>query len=127
GVVVGLITVFAISAVAAGEHRDRAVNLLPVAIPIVAFAVIGTFMFLMSRILLAVEADLSVVVAIVVAILILLGGFLVANRPQVPTRTLVRAAAGLSRLVAAGGLAAYGVAPRPEGPRTRPPSPTVAA
>jgi plastocyanin len=127
GVVVGLITIFAIASVAAGEHRDHPVNLLPVAIPIVAFAVIGSFMFLMSRILLAVEADLSVVVAIGAALFILLGGFLVANKPQVPTRTLVRAAAGLSVLFAAGGLAAYGVGQRPEERKAGPPPQTVIA
>jgi plastocyanin len=114
GVVLGLITVFALAAVLTGEHRGKVVNLLPLAIPIVAFAVIGSFMFLMSRILLAVNADLSTGVAILVAILILAGGFLVANKPSVPTRTLVRATAGLAVLFAAGGFAAYGVGQRPE-------------
>src|SRR5947209_8473391 len=66
GVVVGLLTVVVATAVAAGDHQDRPVNLLPLTIPLVAFAVIGSFMFLMSRILLAVQADLSVVVAICV-------------------------------------------------------------
>jgi plastocyanin len=127
GVVVGLITVFVVTAVASGEHRNQALNLLPVAIPIVAFAVIGSFMFLMSRILLAVNADVSTGFAIVTAIAILAGGFLVANRPQVPTRTLVRSAAGLTVLFAAGGLAAYGVGQRPEERKAGPPPQTVVA
>lgn len=127
GVIVGLVTVAAVSAVAAGEHRDRPVNLLPFAIPIVILGVIGSFMFLMSRILLAVEADLSVVVAISVALLILFGGFLVANRPHVATRTLMRAGAGLALLFMAGGLAAYGVGQRPEERKAGPPPQTVVA
>src|SRR5436305_2824111 len=127
GVVVGLLAIVVVSAVAAGEHRRRPVNLLPLTIPLVAFAVIGTFMFLMSRMLLAVNKDLSVVVAIGVAILILMGGFLVANRPQVPTKTLVRAGAGLAILFGAGGLAAYGVGQRPEERKAGPPPQTVVA
>ena len=127
GVVVGLLTVVVASAVAAGDHRGRPVNLLPLTIPLVAFAVIGSFMFLMSRILLAVNPHFSVVVAIGVAIFILMGGFLVANRPAVPTRTLVRAAGGLAILFAAGGLAAYGVGQRPEERKAGPPPQTVIA
>ena len=127
GAVVGLITVFAAAAVVAGEHRGQTVNLLPLAIPIVAFAAIGSFMFLMSRILLAMNAHASTVVAIVVAIAILMGGFLVANKPSVPTRTLVRAAAGLAVLFAAGGLAAYGIGQRPEERKAGPPPVTVVA
>lgn len=127
GVIVGLLTLVIATAVATGEHRGTPVNLLPLTVPLVAFAVIGSFMFVMSRILLAVEADLSVVVAISVAILILFGGFLVANRPAVPTRTLVRAGAGLAILFAAGGLAAYGVGQRPEERKAGPPPQTVIA
>jgi len=127
GVVVGLVTILIATVVATGEHRGRAVNLLPLAIPLVGFAVIGTFMFLMSRMLLAVNHDISVIVAIGVAILILLGGFLVANTPQVPTRTLLRAGAGLAILFAAGGLAAYGVGQRPEERKAGPPAQTVIA
>jgi plastocyanin len=127
GVVVGLLVVVVASAVAAGDHRGYPVNLLPLTIPLVAFAVIGSFMFLMSRMLLAVNHNVSVVVAVGVAILILFGGFLIANRPQVPTRTLVRAGAGLAILFAAGGLAAYGVGQRPEERKAGPPAQTVVA
>jgi plastocyanin len=127
GVVLGLITVVAVTSVLAGEHRGRLVNLLPWSIPIVAFAVIGSFMFLMSRILLAVNHDVSVIVAIVIAILILLGGFLVANRPAVPTRTLVRVGAVLAILFAGGGVAAYAAGQRPEERKAGPPPQTVIA
>src|SRR5438067_1600069 len=127
GVVVGLLTVVVATAVGAGEHRRRSVNLLPLTIPLVAFAVIGSFMFLMSRILLAVNHNVSVIAGVSVSILILLGGFFVANRPQVATRTLVRAAAGLAILFAAGGLAAYGVGQRPEERKAGPPAQTVVA
>jgi len=69
----------------------------------------------------------SVIVAVGVAILILSGGFLIANRPQVPTRTLVRAGAVLAILFGAGGLAAYGVGQRPEERKAGPPPETVVA
>src|SRR4051812_47589062 len=127
GVIVGIFTVIVVTAVAGGEHRGRPVNMLPLTVPLLAFAVIGTFMFLMSRILLTVNKDLSVVVAIGVAIFILMGGFLVANTPQVPTRTLLRAGAGLAILFGAGGLAAYGVGQRPEERKAGPPAQTVIA
>jgi plastocyanin len=127
GVLLGLITVVVVATVLAGEHRGQVVSMLPFAIPVVALAVIGSFMFLMSRMLLAVDADLSVVVGIGVALLILFGGFLVANRPQVASRTLVRGGAGLAILFAAGGLAAYGVGQRPEERKAGPPPQTVVA
>ena len=127
GVVLGLVTVVVLTALTAGDHRGLPVNLLPLTIPLVAFAVIGSFMFLMSRMLLAVNHDISVIVAIGVAISILLGGFLVANTPQVATRTLVRGGAGLALLFAAGGLAAYGVGQRPEERKAGPPPQTVIA
>jgi|GEM_PF-703962 len=127
GVILGLLTVAVFSIVLAGEHRGRVVNMLPFAIPIVAFAVIASFMFLMSRMLLAVNPHFSVIVAIGVAILILFGGFFVANRPAVPTRTLVRIAAVLAILFAAGGLAAYGVGQRHEERKAGPPAVTQVA
>jgi len=127
GVVLGLITVVAASAALTGEHRGRVVNLLPWSIPLVAFAVIGSFMFLMSRMLLAVNHDISVIVAIGVAILILFGGFLVANRPAMPARTLVRVGAVLAILFASGGVAAYAVGQRPEERKAGPPPTTVIA
>src|SRR3954451_18954512 len=43
GVIVGLLTLVIATAVAAGEHRGTPVNLLPLTIPLVAFAVIGSF------------------------------------------------------------------------------------
>jgi plastocyanin len=127
GAIVGLITAIVAAAVVAGEHRGQTVNLLPLAIPIVAFAAIGSFMFLMSRILLALNANLATGIAIVIAICILMGGFLVANTPSVPTRTLVRAAAGLAVLFAAGGMAAYAIGQRPEERKAGPPPVTVVA
>jgi plastocyanin len=127
GVVVGLITVIVASVRAGEEHRGRVVNLMPFAIPVVALALIGSFMFLMSRMLLAVNHNLSVIIAIGAAMLIFFGGFVVANAPRVATRTLVRAAAGLAILFAAGGLAAYGVGQRPEERKAGPPPVTVVA
>jgi plastocyanin len=127
GVIVGLLTVFVVTALLTGDHRGQPVNLLPFTVPLVAFAVIGTFMFFMSRMLLAVNKDFSVIVAIGVAILILASGFLVANTPQVATRTLVRAGAVLALLFAGGGLTAYAIGQRPEERKAGPPPQTVVA
>lgn len=114
GIVVGLVTTVGWSAVNAGEHRDQPVNFLPMAIPVAAFAAIATFMFFMSRILLAVTEQASTIVAILIAIFILAGGFLIANKPSIPGRTLVRALVGLAILFGAGGMAAYAAGQRPE-------------
>ncbi len=127
GVVIGLLTIYVVAAVAAGAHRDQPVDLLPVAIPVVSLAVIGSFMFLMSRLLLAVNKDFSVVIAIGVALMILLGGFMVANGPQVPTRTLVRMGVVLALVFGSGGVAAYAVGQRPEERKAGPPPVTVVA
>ena len=127
GVIVGLLTVVILTAVLTADHRGLAINLLPLTIPLVAFSVIGSFMFLMSRMLLAVSHDLSVVLGISVAFLILLTGFFVADHPQISARTLVRAGAGLAILFAAGGLAAYAVGQRPEERKAGPPPQTVIA
>ena len=114
GIVVALVTVFGWATVAAGEHRGQPINLLPLAVPVAAFAAIASFMFFMSRILLAVTEQLSTVVAIAVAVLILAGGFLVANKPSIPARTLVRALVVLAFLFGVGGVAAYAAGQRPE-------------
>src|SRR5439155_12459406 len=109
GVVVGFVTIFAASATVSGEHRGRTVNLLPVAIPVLALFTIATFMFLMSRILLAVSADASTGIAMVLALTILAGAFFVANRPSIPTRVLARALGAIGILFLGGGLAAAAV------------------
>ena len=127
GVVVALVTIFAAAAVVSGEHRGHAPNLLPLSIPIVAFAAIGSFMFLMSRILLAVNADVSWPVAIVIAAMIFGGAFFIANHPDIPTRALVRGAGALAILFLAGGLVAYAVGQRPEERKAGPPPITVTA
>src|SRR5437868_570822 len=121
GVVVGLVTAFAASAIVSGEHRDRPVNLLPLAIPVMALFAIATFMFLMSRILLAVPAHASTVLAMVFAVLILGGAFFVANRPALPVRVLLRALGAIGVLFLGGGLAAAAVGQRPEERKAGPP------
>src|SRR5207237_1515353 len=47
GVVIGLATAFAASAIVSGEHRNQPVNLLPLAIPLMALLSIAAFMLLM--------------------------------------------------------------------------------
>jgi plastocyanin len=127
GAIIGLGTAFSASAVVSGEQRGRTVEVLPVAIPVMVLFAIGSFMFLMSRILLAVPAHASTVVALVFAVLILGGAFFVANRPAVPSRVLLRALAVVGVLFLGGGLAAAAVGQRPEERKAGPPPVKLAA
>jgi plastocyanin len=112
GLVVALITTVGWTVVAASEHRGAPINLLPLSVPIAAFAAIAAFMFFMSRLLLAVSEQASIAVGIGVAMLILAGGFLVANKPAIPKRTLVRALVLAAFFFGIGGVAAYAAGQR---------------
>ena len=93
------------------ERTGRTLNLLPLGLPVLGFFVIGTLIFFMSRILLAVpSANASTIVAIAVAVLVLALGTLVAARPNLSSRSLIFAAVIAGTLFLAGGLiaAAFG-------------------
>jgi plastocyanin len=113
GCVLGTIVVFGWLASVWGERTGRPLNLLPIGLPVVGFFVIGTLIFFMSRILLAVpSANASTIIAIGAAALVLTVGAFVASKPNIsPTWILVAAvAAGLLFLV--GGLVAAGFGER---------------
>jgi plastocyanin len=77
------------------------------------FFLLGTLIFFMSRILLAVpSASASTMVAVVVAVLVLAGGTLVAAKPNISSAALVAAMAVLGVLFLAGGLVAAGLGER---------------
>jgi plastocyanin len=94
------------------DARGRAVNLLPVAIPVVVMFVIASIVFFMSRVLLAVNKDASTIIAMLVALLILLGCAAVASRPQLAPSRLVTLLAAAGVVLVASGLVAAAVGER---------------
>jgi plastocyanin len=107
GCTLGGIVVFGWLASLSGERTGRKLNLLPLELPLLGFFVIGTLIFLMSRILLAVpSANASTVVAIAVATLVLAAATLVASRPSLSSRSLAIAGMSAGVLFLIGGLIA---------------------
>ena len=92
--------------------RGRAVNLLPVAIPVLVMFVIASIVFFMSRVLLAVNKDASTIIAMCVALLILLGCASVASRPQLAPARLVTVLVAAGVVLVASGLVAAAVGER---------------
>jgi plastocyanin len=113
GCALGAIVVGGWLASLSGERTGRTLNLLPIGLPLMGFFAIGTLIFFMSRILLAVpSANASTTIAVVVAVLILGGGTLVAAKPNISSSVLVTALAVAGVLFLAGGLVAEGLGER---------------
>ena len=113
GCVLGTIVVFGWLASLSGDRTGRTLNLLPIGLPVLGFFVIGTLIFFMSRILLAVpSANVSTVVAIAVAVLVLALGTLVAGKPNLSSKSLIVAAVIAGVLFLVGGLIAAGFGER---------------
>jgi plastocyanin len=100
------------SALISNERRGRTLNLLPAALPIMAILVIASFIFFMSRILLAVPADASTGIALVLAAGILAGATFIAYRPSMSSGALLRALAVAAVLFVVGGAVAGAIGPR---------------
>jgi plastocyanin len=97
----------------AGERSGRRIDLLPIGLPVMGLFAIGTMIFFMSRILLAVpSASASTVIAITVASSVLAGGTLVSTRPNISSSTLASVLAFLGVLFLVGGLIAAGFGER---------------
>ena len=110
GCALGAIVIGGWLASMSGERSGRTINLLPIGLPLMGFFFIGTLIFFMSRILLAVpSANASTTFAIVVALLVLGGGTLVASKPNISSSTLVAAMGVIGALFLAGGLVAAGL------------------
>ena len=110
GCVLGALVVGGWLASLSGERTGRTLSLLPIGLPLMGFFAIGTLIFFMSRILLAVpSANLSTTIAVLVAVLILGGGTLVAAKPNISSSTLAAAMGVLGALFLAGGLVAAGL------------------
>jgi plastocyanin len=97
-----------------GEERGRPVNLLPVAVPVLALFAIASLVFFMSRVLLAVPEQASTAIALVVAALVLGGATLIASRPSISASQLVAVLAIVGVLLAGSGAIAAAVGERPE-------------
>jgi plastocyanin len=96
----------------AADRTGRNVNLMPLGLPVFGLFAIGSLMFLMSRILLAVPEQASTFVALGVAAAILAIASFVALKPSIPPRTIMAGLVIGGVLMTGGGLAAAAVGQR---------------
>jgi len=102
GVLVGIAAVTGWLSRASAESTGRAVDLLPIGLPVLGLAFIASVMYFLSRILLAVPEQASTGIALAVAVLILGGASFAALRPKVSGRSMA-AALALGAVVMVGG------------------------
>jgi plastocyanin len=112
GVLVGLAAGAGWLARAASESTGRAISLAPLGIPVVGLFVIGSVMFFLSRILLAVTETTSWVLALAVAVVILGVAAVAAVRPNISGRALTSALVLGSLVMIGGGVVASAVGER---------------
>ena len=91
------------------DLRDRAV--LPVLVPLLAIVLTEIIVFSMSRVLLAVDKNMAVVIAMGAAVAILVGASFIAAQPRMRSQTVI----GLLTVLALGAVGAGAYAMR-EGP-----------
>jgi plastocyanin len=94
------------------DRTGRTANLLPLGIPVVGLFAIGSLMFFMSRILLAVPEQASTFIALAVAALILAVASFVAVKPSMSTRAVMVGLVVGGLLLTSGGLVAAAVGQR---------------
>ncbi|MDQ4098762.1 MAG: cupredoxin domain-containing protein [Actinomycetota bacterium] len=97
---------------AAADRTRRVTNLLPLGIPVFGLFAIGSLMFLMSRILLAVPEQASTFIALAVAVLIMAVASFVALRPSISPRIVMAGLVIGGVLMTGGGLVAAAVGQR---------------
>jgi plastocyanin len=97
---------------AAADRTRRVANLLPLGIPVFGLFAIGSLMFLMSRILLAVPEQASTFIALAVAVLIMGVASFVALRPSISPRVVMAGLVIGGVLMTGGGLVAAAVGQR---------------
>ena len=105
-VVVGAAAAAGWMARAASESTGRPISLLPIGLPVLGLFAIGSVMYFLSRILLAVTETTSWVIALAVAVVIMLVATIAALRPNISGRALAGTLAMGSVLMIAGGLVA---------------------
>jgi plastocyanin len=91
---------------ASSDRTGHTPNLLPIGIPVVGLFAIGSLMYFMSRILLAVPEQASTFVALAVAATILAVSSFVALKPSISPRVLMVGLVIGAVLMAGGGIAA---------------------
>jgi plastocyanin len=90
----------------ANDRTGRSPNLMPLGIPVVGLFAIGSLMFFMSRILLAVSEQASTFIALAVAVVIMAAASVVAVRPRVSSRAMLNILLVGGVLMIGGGLVA---------------------
>ncbi|HEX2047903.1 MAG TPA: cupredoxin domain-containing protein [Acidimicrobiales bacterium] len=106
GLLLGLAAATGWIARSASESTRREISLLPLGLPVLGLFAIGSIMFFLSRILLAVTETTSWVIALAVAVVIMFVASIAAVRPNISGRTLAAALAVGSVLMVGGGLIA---------------------
>jgi plastocyanin len=96
----------------ANDRTGRSPNLMPLGIPVVGLFAIGSLMFFMSRILLAVPEQASTFIALAVAALILALASVVALKPDISSRAVMAGLVVGGLLMMGGGLVAAAFGPR---------------
>ena len=97
---------------AASETTGHQISLLPLGLPVLGLSAIGSVMFFLSRLLLAVPEAASTAIALAVAVLILGIASVFALRPSISSRTLTASLAIGTLLMIGGGVVAAAVGER---------------
>jgi plastocyanin len=87
GLAVGAITTVGWLAQVSADMTGRQVVLLPLGLPVLGLCAIGSTMFFVSRVLLAVPEQASTFIALMLAVMIMVGACLLALKPSISGRT----------------------------------------
>jgi plastocyanin len=117
GALVGLAAGAGWLARASSESTGRPISLMPVGLPVLGLATIGSVIFFLSRILLTVSKEASTGIALFVAVLIMVLATLFALKPDISSRAIVAALVVGSLVMVAGGVAAAARGERKTEPR----------
>jgi plastocyanin len=106
GLIVALAAAVGWLASVSADRTGRPPNLMPIGIPVVGLFAIGSLMFFMSRILLAVPEQASTFIALAVAAVILALASFIALKPDISSRAVMSGLAVAGVLMVGGGLIA---------------------
>ena len=87
GLAVAAITAVGWLAQVSADMTGRQVVLLPLGLPVLGLCAIAATMFFVSRVLLAVPEQASTFIALMLAVMIMVGSSLLALKPSIPART----------------------------------------
>jgi plastocyanin len=112
GLILALVAAVGWLASASSDRTGRSPDLYPIGIPVLGLFAIGSLMFFMSRILLAVPEQASTFIAMSVATLVLGGASYMALKPAISSRTVMTGLVITGLLFGGGGLVAAAAGPR---------------